>query len=215
MPSLCQVWQKLISKCSKTSPPPPSPHFNPPKKSSLSWIWIEWDKKSTRLITLLSLNSRLNSIQIHQKSCEIIGTQAIAFCNSLSLNIKIEVTETNIKMWTLIISIILFMKIWVHASVDVFLCNQISSSYFPWFWKSNSNVVLGYLALIASTPHQISSWSSAKCVRKWHWEVLHSADLVTPSHGQGRPISKFWPHKRVIQLHRQHSLSAGPTLLTA
>ena len=59
-----------------------------------------------------------------------------------------------------------------------------NNTYFPCFNKPYSVVLSRCSTWIASSPHQILSWSYKKCGRKWSQYVLLCADLVIPRKGQ-------------------------------
>ena len=81
----------------------------------------------------------------------------------------------------------------MHAKVKIFWCSLQNSSYFPSVYKSSSKVVSGCSTLIASAPHQISSWSDEKHARQWsQWALLFVLTLWCPGTGKVSESNIKW-----------------------
>ena len=156
---------------------------------------------SMRFVTLTSLNSMSNSIQIDWKLCEVIDADVIDFwhicdlewsrSNRLYQNVEFNniYHHTNFKLNQ-------FINVRMHASLNIFWCSQQNISYFPRIIKSHSKIVSEISAWISSTPYHISTWSIEMCARKWSQEVFLSADLVTPRTGQSQ-----WKWYKMVEVN--------------
>ena len=129
LPSSNEVWKRLVCKCLNTNIPMKSCKYG-----SLPWI-LRW----TRFITLTSLNSMPNSIQIDWKLSEVTATEVSAFLHSCDLDSTLNLSDTVSK--TAVISLL---------SLNL-------------TQKQFQNVQLKLL----QHHIQISSWSAEKCGRKW------------------------------------------------
>ena len=96
------------------------------------WVWIlhGWNKMRIRFIKPTSLNSRPNSIQIHLKLWERIGTEVFASSHSCDLEswsrshrLVSKCTVQNIYHHTEF-EPNLFINIWMCANAKLLLCSQ-------------------------------------------------------------------------------------------